>query len=493
MIQTRGTPVARARLPVRLRDRWQLLRGEVAVGSTDLARIGLIALALALGTAVLQSPGHFRPAGDWFFAVLVAGGTFLSLALTFAASLPRRMVPLRLRRALGIIALASLGVLSVIGACRATSGIGAMLQSAPPSNDGAVMDLYAARQVLRGHNPYIKTNLVLALADLNAPATTTTPLMRGQFSGARTYPSAAAVQTVFNSIFHFRPHTIPPEFESKYNYPAGSFLFILPLVWAGVTDMRFLYALTLVVMGIYLARRLPRALRPLAPLLILANVPLIVLTAGGQPDPVYGLFLMVGYAEWATPWMSPLFMGIAVGTKQLAWFFAPFYLLLIWKELGTREAIRRFGIMSVVFAVMNAPFFIQSPQSYISSLAGPMRDPMFPLGVGIIALVVSHVLPVLPKIAFTLMEGASWIGGMAAARYHRVLLGGGAAVLASLPLFFAWRSLVNYFYLVPLLALAITLAEPAQRRAIHRRRAQSGDSTGGAHGRPWSPLAAEAD
>ncbi|HZU13605.1 MAG TPA: hypothetical protein VFB58_12265 [Chloroflexota bacterium] len=471
MIQTGGAALPRARSLVRLRDRIALLRTEVAVGSVDLARLGLIGLALALQTVVLQSPGHFRPAGTWYFAVLVAGGTFTALALSLAAALPRWAFPVPLRRTLGVIALASLIVLSVIGGWKATSGVGAMLQSAPPSNDGAVMDYYAARQFLRGHNPYIKTNLVLALASINAPATTTTPLMEGQFRGARTYPSPAAVQSVFYyTIIHSRPHFIPPEFESKYNYPAGSFLFILPLVWAGISDMRFLYALALVAMGLYMSRRMPRSLRPLTPLLILANVPLIVLTAGGQPDPLYGLFLMIGYAEWATPWISPTFIGIAAGTKQIAWFFVPFYLLLIWKEFGAREAIRRFGILCTVFAVMNAPFFVQSPRSYISSLAGPMSDPMFPLGIGVIALFVSHVLPTLPKVAFTVMEGTSWLAGTVAARYHRVLLGGGTAALAALPLFFAWRSLVNYFYLVPLLALAITLAEPAQRRSLLRRR-----------------------
>jgi hypothetical protein len=39
-----------------------------------------------------------------------------------------------------------------------------------------------------------------------------------------------------------------------------------------------------------------------------------------------------------------------------------------------------------------------------------MTDPMFPLGVGIIALFVSNVLPMLPKVVFSLLEAAAWIG-----------------------------------------------------------------------------------
>lgn len=448
-----------------------LFRDDVAVGSPDLARIGLIALALALQTIVLFSPGHFRPAGEEGFAVFVAAGTLASLGLCLAATLPIRvLLGVHLRRALAAAALATLAILPVLGVWHGSLGVNRIVHGSPYSNDGAVMDLYAAEQVRHGHDPYLRTNIVLALAHVDAPSTTTTPLMRGQFSGARSYPSAAAVQQVFLNVLRYRPRTIPPEFESKYNYPSGSFLFILPFVWMGIRDMRFLYALFVLLMGAYMWWRMPPSLRLLVPLIVLGNVPLIILTAGGQPDPIYGLFLMVGFAEWASPRLSPAFMGIAIGTKQLAWFFAPFYLLLIARELGWREAVRRAGIMACVFGIMNLPFIVQSPSSYLSSISGPMSDPMFPLGIGVIAVFVSNVLPMLPKVAFTVLELSSWLGGAVASARVRYLTAGSGAALAALPLFFAWRSLVNYFYLVPFIALAVVLAEPAQRKVLRRSR-----------------------
>ena len=446
-----------------------LFRDDVAVGSPDLARIGLIGLALAIQAIVLFSPGHFRPAPEAYFAVLVAGGTLASIGLCLAATMPiRQLLSVRARQLLAAAALATLVILPVIGVWHGSLGIGHIIGGSTYSNDGAVMDLYAAEQVRHGHNPYRKTNIVLALAHVDAPSTTTTPLMRGQFAGARSYPSSEAVQQVFMNVQRYRPRTIPPEFESKYNYPSGSFLFILPFVWLGLHDMRFLYALFAILMGAYICWRLPRSLRLLAPLIVLGNVPLIILTAGGQPDPMYGFFLMVGFAEWASPRLSPAFMGVAIGTKQLAWFFLPFYLLLVARELGWREAARRTGIMAGVFGVMNLPFILQSPSSYISSISGPMADPMFPLGIGAIALFVSNVLPMLPKVAFTVLELSSWLGGALASARSRYLTAGSGAVLAALPLFFAWRSLVNYFYLIPFIALAVALAEPAQRRLLRR-------------------------
>jgi hypothetical protein len=65
----------------------------------------------------------------------------------------------------------------------------------------------------------------------------------------------------------------------------------------------------------------------------------------------------------------------------------------------------------------------------------------------------------IPKLAFTLMEGISWAGSAGVALRSRLLTPASGAVLAVIPLFFAWRSLDNYFYLVPFLVLAIILTE----------------------------------
>lgn len=456
----------RYRAAATLRYKARLIAGEVLVGSPDLARVGLVALALGMQTIVLFSPGHFRPATNAFFAVVVALGTLISLLTVLAATSHRgSFFGLRGRRSLAASGLLALAVLSGLGVWQGVTVIGALTSGPPYTNDGAVMDLYAAQQVLHRHNPYMRANIVRALAAIDAPATTTTPLMDGQFRGARAYPSEAAIQNAFNIDLHDRPRTIPPEFESKYNYPAGSFLAILPFVWAGIYDVRFLYILAIAAMGFYLWFRMPRTLRPLAPLLVLANVPLIALARGGQPDPLYGVFLMLAFGEWSSPWISPLAMGVAVGTKQVAWFFLPLYFILLVRHYGWREAIRRCAIIGAVFLVINGPFIAQSPIGYITSVLGPMSDPMFPLGIGVIALFVANVLPMLPKLAFTLAEAATWGGSAFAAARTRLVTPAGAMVLGVLPLVFAWRSLVSYFYLAPLLALAVYFATRGTERA----------------------------
>ncbi|HEY8685697.1 MAG TPA: hypothetical protein VIO57_08840 [Chloroflexota bacterium] len=445
------------------------IRTDIAVGSPDLARVGIITVALILQSLVMASPGHFRPATTWYFAVFVTLGTLVSLGLCAVQAFPiRSWLPLTIRRGLCCVALIGLTVLAGIGVTNAVSGVQAMAVGAPYSNDGAVMDYYAAVQVSHGRNPYFKTNIVAALASMNARSTTVTPLMDGQFRGSSAYPSDDAVQQVFLNVLKYRSRPgvpVPNEFESKYNYPAGSFLFIMPFVWMGLHDMRFLYALAVLGMGVYLWKRMPRSLRWLAPLIVLADVPLLILSRGGQPDPLYGLFLMLGFAEWGRSRTSPILMGLAAATKQLAWFFLPFYVILIVRRFGPREALRRTGIIAAVYLLLNGFFIVKSPGAYLSSIMGPMSDPMFPMGIGVISLFVSGVLPMAPKIAFSIAEVTAWAGSMYAFWRSRLLLPASVAALAALPLFFAWRSLVNYFYLVPILALAFTLAAPHQESA----------------------------
>lgn len=459
-----GSAATRAATTVRLK--LASIRTEVAVGSPDLSRIGVITLALILQALVMASPGHFRPATTWYFALFVSLGTALSLALCASQAFPlRTLLPLTIRQLLCCTALLGLSILTCVGITNAVSGMQAMMVGAPYSNDGAVMDYYAAEQVSHGRNPYFKTNIAAALASMDVPSTTVTPLMDGQFRGSSAYPSDDTVQQVFLNVLRYRSRQgvpVPNEFESKYNYPAGSFLFILPFVWMGLHDMRFLYAFAILAMGVYLWHRMPRPLRWLTPLIILGDVPLLILSRGGQPDPLYGLFLMVGFAEWGRSRTSPIFMGLAVATKQLAWFFLPFYVILIIRRFGLREALRRSGIMIAIYVVTNGLFIMKSPGAYLSSLLGPMADPMFPMGIGVISLFVAGVVPLAPKFAFGVAELAAWAGSVYAFWRSRFLIPASVAALGALPLFFAWRSLVNYFYLVPILALAITLAAPDQ-------------------------------
>src|SRR5205823_10885650 len=70
----------------------------------------------------------------------------------------------------------------------------------------------------------------------------------------------------------------------------------------------------------------------------------------------------------------------------------------------------------------------------------------FPMGVGIVNLSVTHLLPFLSKREYTVLEGIAMLASLV--WYWRICkrIPEAAMLLAVLPLFFAWRSLASYFY-----------------------------------------------
>ena len=71
-----------------------------------------------------------------------------------------------------------------------------------------------------------------------------TPLKRGAFSDVFPYPTIDQQQTLWQKALK-TPQKIPEEIESNYNYPAGSFLLLVPFLAHGIPDIRIINALFL--------------------------------------------------------------------------------------------------------------------------------------------------------------------------------------------------------------------------------------------------------
>ncbi len=90
---------------------------------------------------------------------------------------------------------------------------------------------------------------------------------------------------------------------------------------------------------------------------------------------------------------------------------------------------------------------------------------MFPMGIGIVNLSLNHLIPLLPKTVYTLLEAGVmlvvlvWYWPLCKKHPEAAML------LAVLPLFFAWRSLSSYFYCAayPLFVLMVAKI-PASRQ-----------------------------
>jgi uncharacterized membrane protein len=166
-------------------------------------------------------------------------------------------------------------------------------------------------------------------------------------------------------------------------------------------------------------------------------------------------------------WLSALFMGLAITTKQTAWFFLPFYLILIFKNTGLKRSGLVLTIVAAVFLVTNLPFMIEGYKLWFTSVFTPMSGKMFPAGVGIITLVTSGILNIRSPVIFVIIEFLTF--GLGIIWYYRYYyrykkIG---PLLAILPLFFAWRSLWPYFFYTGLIIVASILLDRQPETISH--------------------------
>ncbi|HEY8786832.1 MAG TPA: hypothetical protein VIN63_10185 [Candidatus Limnocylindria bacterium] len=336
----------------------------------------------------------------------------------------------------------------------------------PYHNDAIALNECAARLVLQGRDPYTDLDLFACYQSLDIGPDRTTPLQRGAFSDVAIYPSDDQMDRVWaerssgigaNEEFVWRP-----------SYPALSFLFLVPVVALG-WDTNYLYvACLLVAMAIVVARS-PRTLRPFFFTALFGAASLAAFTVGGSADLLYALPIVVAWMYRDRKWAAvPL--GIAIATKQIAWFFAPFWVIAVITERGWRAAARDVAIAGGIFVATNLPFIVHDPQSWVAGIATPIVEPMFARGAGLIFLFTNGGLPLLPAVAYTAAEGIAGIICLVVAWRTRRTSPELGAVLAIVPLFFAWRSLFSYFFLLPLFALAAIARMPLGQLAFERAR-----------------------
>jgi hypothetical protein len=324
-------------------------------------------------------------------------------------------------------------------------------------NDATALTHQAAENVLNGENPYAEANIVTAMIEFDGATDKLTPLREGNFTDVFPYPSATQLEQLWQKAVA-NPSQVPPELESKFNYPALCFLMPAPFIWLGIGDFRFIYLILLVPVLAYVIFRIPGKFRLFFIVALVACLEIWNALAAGETGFLYFPFLLLGWVLYKRNlWVSALFMALAVTVKQITWFLLPFYLILIFRTMGWRNLLAVSAVIAGVFIAANVWFITSDPHLWITSILAPVIDKMFPLGVGLISLVSGGVLDVRTPMIFSIMEFGVlvlaiiwyWIN---CHRYPNA-----APVLAVLPLFFAWRSLWGYLFYIDIILLAAIL------------------------------------
>jgi uncharacterized membrane protein len=264
------------------------------------------------------------------------------------------------------------------------------------------------------------------------------------------------------------------EFESKLSYPAGSFLFASPFVALGLKDLRYFYLLCVLLVFVVIMWQTPKRLWPLVILVALASLDLWNDVAGGGTAGLYLLFLVLGWILLKKNiWASAAFMGLAATSKQLAWFFVLFYLILVLRTTGWKRFFQVAAVIGAVLLVTNLPFIIGGPLIWLKSVFAPMVDPMFPEGVGIVSFSIAGLGSSGVSMVYTIMEVVVLVACLVWYDYKCGKYPDAGMALAVLPFLFAWRSFSMYMSSAGILVFATALV--AHGKSVLSPAAADGD------------------
>lgn len=368
-------------------------------------------------------------------------------------------------------------LVSVFALVGLTSLLGILAPPQPDAtqyhNDAIALNQCAAKLFLQGQNPYTSLDLYACYDELGIGPDRTTPLRRGLLGHLDAYPSndllfaawefRRGLPSVGEDGRELDPGR-PPEFVWRPSYPALSFLLVVPAVLLDI-EPNWLSVLCLVAAIALVVARAEPTLRGLVLTALLASLSVVAFTMGGTSDLFYALPLVAAWL-WRERRWSAVALGIACATKQIAWFAAPFYLLAVLHQRGPREAARRLALAAIPFVAANATFLILDPAAWVAGVLAPMAEPAFARGVGLVLLGTGGTLPLLAPAAYLALEIVTYAVALLAAwrlRGRHPELG---LLLAYVPLFFAWRSLFSYFFLLPLFAAASVARMPLGALAV---------------------------
>jgi hypothetical protein len=99
------------------------------------------------------------------------------------------------------------------------------------------------------------------------------------------------------------------------------------------------------------------------------------------------------------------------------------------------------------------PFALGNPARAVGGILAPILAPLVSNGVGLMRYGEAGVLPDLPREAYTVISLLVLVGLLVLLWRRPRSLAGAPLAWPFLPLYFAWRSLQNYFAAAPLFAL----------------------------------------
>ena len=325
-------------------------------------------------------------------------------------------------------------------------------------SDAAALEHQATDNFLNGENPYKVSNVISAGIEFKLPYTKLTPLRVGQFINDFPYPDLNKIKAVYTEA-QATPDKIPVEFVSQYNYPAGSFIIPAPFIAMGIGDIRIVFLLCLLPALAYVIWQIkPKALRIFFVIILFASFDLWNSVFSGATSLLVFPMLLISWLLYRKNlWISAIFMGLAITTKQVVWFFLPFYLILILREKGLRKSILIASLCAAIFLLFNGAYIMNDPRLWLSSITEPMTNTLYPSNIGIITLNFLGIINAHSSLPFTILEIIVYAVSLVWYFFNCKKAPETGLVLAIVPFFFAWRGSWGYYLYYDVIILATIL------------------------------------
>lgn len=426
----------------------------------------------AVAMLVVQSIDHRYIRGSLGWSLFITGALATMFVALYCAVTQRRdvLVPARTRPALAVL----MALLAGNTVLHCLLLVPHLLDTYRYNTDAGAATDCATQMALHGQDPYINLHMLTCLDRHHLAFNQTTPISEGAFKPFVTFasPVTAKLEWVMWRKYyedlakeerdnHYPYHYAAPEFEERFNYPAGSLLFGM-LAWlVGARDLVALFLVCAVGASLWVYRQAHPRIRAATGLLLLADLPLLIDSSNGVTDVLYACILVLYWRFRERVVLAGMLLGLGAATRQQVWFFAPFLLYLAWRTGGWADFRARAASAVAVFLACNLPFIIQSPLDWLAGVLGPMTDPMFAQGVGLITLSIAVFKqhPGIPLL-YTALEAVAYLAAFRWFMRRCLAAPGLAMVLPLLPIALAWRSLHTYFVILPLLALAVLTCPP---------------------------------
>jgi uncharacterized membrane protein len=243
------------------------------------------------------------------------------------------------------------------------------------------------------------------------------------------------------------------------NYPALAVLVPVPAIAVGLTDIRILYLVEVLVLIALVAMSATEPWRAFALAAAVGNVAIMRQFVAAGVDPTWALLVLIAWLARGRTWSAAV-LGLALAARQTAWPIAPFLIAWAWRQYGRDEALKRVAIALGVAVAVHLPFLVTEPAAVIGGVTDVLLRPLVPGGVGPSLLFGS-------AIAREVYLASAAVGLLVLALlWWRSSRGRSALVVPLAPLYLASRALQSYFALLPLFLLVEEGRTSAPREGV---------------------------